>query len=76
MEADLVEDEGKDLLTVQRSEISDVIDSLPENQQQIVKFVYVDDLTHQEVAEKTKLPLGTVKSRLRLALEKMRKVLC
>lgn len=76
MENDLVEDAGQDLLTVQRAEISNVIDTLPDNQQQIVRYVYVEDLTHQEVAEKTKLPLGTVKSRLRLALEKMRKVLC
>ncbi len=45
---------------------------LPVEQQQVVDMAYFQGLTHVEIAEGLGLPLGTVKSRLRLALDKMR----
>jgi RNA polymerase sigma-70 factor, ECF subfamily len=45
---------------------------LPEEQKAVVEMAYYQGLTHVEIADKTSLPLGTVKSRLRLALEKIR----
>ncbi|WGK86570.1 RNA polymerase sigma factor [Vibrio aestuarianus] len=45
---------------------------LPEAQQAIVKAVYLEELPQQQVAEIFNIPLGTVKSRLRLAVEKLR----
>ena len=45
---------------------------LPVEQQQVVDIAYFQGLTHVEIAEGLGLPLGTVKSRLRLALDKMR----
>lgn len=45
---------------------------LPEEQKAVVEMAYYQGLTHVEIAEKTNLPLGTVKSRLRLALDKIR----
>jgi RNA polymerase sigma-70 factor (ECF subfamily) len=45
---------------------------LPEAQQAIVKAVYLEELPQQQVAEMFNIPLGTVKSRLRLAVEKLR----
>ncbi|WP_434355274.1 sigma-70 family RNA polymerase sigma factor [Parasalinivibrio latis] len=48
------------------------IDELPDLQQQVVRGVYLKQLTHQELAEQLKIPLGTVKSRLRLGLQKLR----
>ena len=45
---------------------------LPEKQRQHVQAAYFGDLSHSEIAEKTGLPLGTIKSRIRLALEKLR----
>ena len=48
------------------------IESLPDTQQQIVRMIYLEDKTHQEVAEELLIPLGTVKSRLRLAIGKLR----
>jgi RNA polymerase sigma-70 factor (ECF subfamily) len=38
----------------------------------VVKAVYLDELPHQQVADMFDIPLGTVKSRLRLAVEKLR----
>jgi RNA polymerase sigma factor (sigma-70 family) len=46
--------------------------SLPPPQRELVKMAYFDEQSHGVIAEKLRLPLGTVKSRLRLALEKLR----
>ena len=45
---------------------------LPESQRQLVEQVYFGELSHRQVAEDMGLPLGTIKSRIRLALEKLR----
>ncbi len=45
---------------------------LPENQRALVQRAYFGDLSHSELAIETGLPLGTVKSRLRLALDRLR----
>ncbi|OOF08987.1 MULTISPECIES: sigma-70 family RNA polymerase sigma factor [Salinivibrio] len=53
-------------------ELLSFIDELPEVQQQVVRGVYLKQLTHQELSDQLNVPLGTVKSRLRLGLEKLR----
>ena len=45
---------------------------LPEKQRELVEKAYFGDLSHTEIAAETGLPLGTIKSRIRLALEKLR----
>ncbi len=45
---------------------------LPEKQRVLVEKAYRGELSHSEIAEITGLPLGTIKSRIRLALEKLR----
>ena len=45
---------------------------LPPRQREIVEKAYLGELTHQEISRETNLPLGTVKSRLRLAIDKLR----
>jgi RNA polymerase sigma-70 factor (ECF subfamily) len=45
---------------------------LPEAQRELIEKAYFGDLTHSEIAEETGLPLGTIKSRIRLALERLR----
>jgi len=45
---------------------------LPEKQRILVEKAYLGELSHSEIAEITGLPLGTIKSRIRLALEKLR----
>lgn len=48
------------------------IADLPEAQRTMVQKAFFGDLTHQEIAQETGLPMGTIKSRIRLALEKLR----
>ena len=46
--------------------------SLPEKQRSLIERAFYGDLSHNEIAEETGLPLGTIKSRIRLALDKLR----
>jgi len=48
------------------------IAQLPENQRVLIERAYFGDLSHSEIASETGLPLGTIKSRIRLALERLR----
>jgi len=52
--------------------IRDAIADLPEEQAEMLRLAFFEDRAHSEIAELTGLPLGTVKSRLRLAIGKMR----
>ncbi|NOH22996.1 sigma-70 family RNA polymerase sigma factor [Vibrio europaeus] len=55
-----------------KQQIIKYLDILPEAQKKVVKAVYLEELPHQQVADMFDIPLGTVKSRLRLAVEKLR----
>ncbi|MCC5955770.1 MAG: sigma-70 family RNA polymerase sigma factor [Natronohydrobacter sp.] len=48
------------------------IADLPEKQRIMIERAYFSDLSHSEIAEETGLPLGTIKSRIRLALDRLR----
>src|SRR5271169_5504031 len=48
---------------------------LPQEQFTLVKLAFFDGLSHSTIAERMKLPLGTVKSRLRLAFSRLRRFL-
>lgn len=45
---------------------------LPKEQATILKMAYFDHKAHSEIAAETGLPLGTVKSRIRLAMQRLR----
>ena len=49
-----------------------LLQRLPENQMQIVQMIFIEGKSHAEIASELDMPLGTVKSRLRLALSKMK----
>jgi RNA polymerase sigma-70 factor (ECF subfamily) len=48
-----------------------MLTQLPQEQGQILAKVYMEGKSHSEVAEDLQLPLGTVKSRVRLAMQKL-----
>ena len=49
-----------------------VMDKLPTDQLKVVELAYFGGFTHTQIAEMLDMPLGTVKGRMRLALDKMR----
>lgn len=52
-----------------------VMGNLPENQREALECAYFEGMSHTEIAEKTGQPLGTVKTRIRSAMEALKKVL-
>jgi RNA polymerase sigma-70 factor (ECF subfamily) len=52
--------------------LADAIAALPEKQRDLIQAAYFGDLSHAQIADATGLPLGTIKSRIRLALERLR----
>lgn len=57
---------------IQSRNLKGIIDTLPENQQQVVKGFYFLEMSQEQLAVHLNLPLGTIKSRLRLALGKLK----
>ncbi len=57
---------------MRRSEIKEALSGLRPEQRDVVILAYYGGLTHSEIAKKLDQPLGTVKTRMRLALKKLR----
>ncbi|MDA0146794.1 RNA polymerase sigma factor [Vibrio sp. LaRot3] len=55
-----------------KEQVVKFLDILPDAQKKVVQAVYLEELPHQQVADMFDIPLGTVKSRLRLAVERLR----
>lgn len=49
------------------------LDHLPPPQRRAVELAYFAELSHRQIAEQTKTPLGTVKGRIRLGLQRLRR---
>lgn len=47
------------------------VDSLPEREREVIELAYFSGLAQSEIAERLELPLGTVKTRTRSALQRM-----
>jgi RNA polymerase sigma-70 factor, ECF subfamily len=60
---------------IEAERVQAVLRELPEEQREAIVLAYFAGLTHQEIAEETGAPLGTVKSRMRLGLRRMRTLL-
>ena len=64
-----------DLEVAQRDDARQVrsaLEQLPQEQSHVIELAYFAGFTHTEIAEMLDLPEGTVKSRMRLGLQKMR----
>jgi RNA polymerase sigma-70 factor (ECF subfamily) len=69
------QEEAPDVAAARRddkSRIADALSVLSEEQRQVVQLSFFEDRPHSEIATQLSLPLGAVKSRLRLALIKLR----
>jgi RNA polymerase sigma-70 factor, ECF subfamily len=56
-------------------EVRELLAALPEDQCRVIELAYFGGFTHSEIAEMLQMPLGTVKGRMRLGLDKLRSAL-
>ena len=63
-----------DVIALQQdaARLTEAIGKLPEKQRELIQSAFFGDLSHSEIAAQTGLPLGTIKSRIRLALDRLR----
>lgn len=68
------EPDQEDVLALQQesAQLGEAIADLPDKQRELIVRAYYGELTHSEIADATGLPLGTIKSRIRLALDRLR----
>lgn len=68
------EPDQADVMALQQEseQLGEAIAALPAAQRELIEKAYFGDLSHSEIAAQTGLPLGTIKSRIRLALERLR----
>jgi RNA polymerase sigma-70 factor (ECF subfamily) len=68
------EPDQADILGLQQEseQLGRALRDLPAKQRELIEKAYFGELSHSEIAEQTGLPLGTIKSRIRLALERLR----
>jgi RNA polymerase sigma-70 factor (ECF subfamily) len=56
----------------QQEQVREALNTLPQEQLKILELAYFSGYTHVEIADRLELPLGTVKGRMRLGLQKIR----
>lgn len=67
--------EGELDATQREAAVRLAMETLPMEQRSLVVLAFFDGLSHSDIAERTGLPLGTVKSRIRLAFTRLRRTL-
>lgn len=56
----------------EQKRLGDAVAKLPGRQREVIERAFYGELSHREIADITGLPLGTIKSRIRLGLERLR----
>ena len=62
-------------LALEREQVHRALAALPEDQKQVLALAYFQGLSQSQIAAALDLPLGTVKTRIRLAMQKLRQAL-
>lgn len=55
-----------------RKRVSEAVSKLPDAQRRAIELAFFEGLTHREIARELKIPLGTVKTRIRRGMEEIR----
>ncbi|HVN55928.1 MAG TPA: sigma-70 family RNA polymerase sigma factor, partial [Anaerolineaceae bacterium] len=72
---DPVELESAIDLEQQKYRLRQALAELPEGQRKVLALAYFNGMSHQEIADAIHEPLGTVKTRVRLGMQKLRQIL-
>lgn len=67
--------EGQVELHMEQQQVRAALEALPEEQRQVLALAYFEGYSQHEIAERLNQPLGTVKTRTRLAMQKLRDIL-
>jgi RNA polymerase sigma-70 factor (ECF subfamily) len=73
--ADITDPEESASEAERRELVRAALDALPPEQREVIELAYFGGLSHSEIAERCSLPLGTVKTRTRLAMVRLRTAL-
>jgi RNA polymerase sigma-70 factor (ECF subfamily) len=74
---EIEQDDPSDSLIIQEEQknLAFAVSKLPEKQRMLIEKAFYGDLSHSKISELTDLPLGTVKSRIRLSIDRLRREL-
>ena len=61
--------------SVERARVLEALDTLSHSQREAIEMAFFEGLTHAEIAERLGEPLGTVKTRVRLGMRRLRELL-
>ncbi len=70
---DAIEENTPETIVIEETTISDALGMLKENERSIVHLKVLGDLTFQQIADTLKLPMGTVTTRYKTAIKKLRR---
>lgn len=67
--------EAESEINLRRRQVLDALENIPQEQRHCLELAYFEGKTQREIAEETKTALGTIKSRMRIGLEKLERML-
>jgi RNA polymerase sigma factor (sigma-70 family) len=70
---DLIDKQNSTVFKPELLGVKELVDTLRPEQKSILDLVYFKGYTHTEAAEELNIPLGTIKTRLRMAIQQLRK---